>query len=199
MQMFFFSSSPTNLLSFAKQKHRLSNKIWALHHMTRATAVTQKVDTVALKAQTVLSTSVNTKVEFLLLLKNVQVTYVTMVPRVGNETLHPLGVSMGNAVSVTTVQRAPVEYIIHFFVWSLRPKHGTHPRGRSVSFPTRGTMVTFVTWDIPLHGNFELRPLGVTMGKRYTHATMLRGVQAKRKRHVLSQLYQAKGVAPVTV
>ncbi len=31
--------------------------------MNRATAVTQKVDTVALKAQTVLSTSVNNKVE----------------------------------------------------------------------------------------------------------------------------------------
>ncbi len=27
----------------------------------------------------------------------------------------------------------------------LRPKHGTQPRGRSVSFPTRGTMVTYVT------------------------------------------------------
>ncbi len=32
-----------------------------------------------------------------------RVTYVTMVPRVGNETLHPLGVAMGNAVSVTRV------------------------------------------------------------------------------------------------
>ncbi len=38
------------------------------------------------------------------------------------------------------------------------------PRGRSVSFPTRGTMVTYVTWDVPLHGNFKLRPLGATMG-----------------------------------
>ncbi len=28
---------------------------------------------------------------------------------------------------------------------SLRPKHGTQPRGRSVSFHTRGTMVTYVT------------------------------------------------------
>ncbi len=35
-----------------------------------------------------------------------------------------------------------------FFVWSLRPKHGPKPRGRSVSFPTRGTMVTYVTWDV---------------------------------------------------
>ncbi len=30
-----------------------------------------------------------------------QVTYVTMVPRVGNETLRPLGVATGNALSVT--------------------------------------------------------------------------------------------------
>ncbi len=112
-----------------------------------------------------------------------------MVPRVGNETLRPLGVAMGNALSVTrvwryickntirwpatahdvttgtTIIKGPSgEYIIHFFVWSLRPKHGPKPRGRSVSFPTRGTMVTYVTWDIPLHGNFELRPLGVAMG-----------------------------------
>ncbi len=43
--------SLTNLFSFAKQKHGLSNKIWALHHMARETAVTQKVDAVALKAQ----------------------------------------------------------------------------------------------------------------------------------------------------
>ncbi len=35
--------------------------------------------------------------------KTSQVTYVTMVPRVGNETLRPLGVAMGNVVSVTRV------------------------------------------------------------------------------------------------
>ncbi len=81
--------------------------------------------------------------------------------RVGNETLRPLGVAMGNVVSVTRVwsihtktplvgRRQPMtslparpqykgepgKYVIHFFVWSLRPKHGTAPRGRSVSFPT---------------------------------------------------------------
>ncbi len=28
--------------------------------------------------------------------------------------------------------------------FALLPKHGTQPRGRSVSFPTRGTMVTYV-------------------------------------------------------
>ncbi len=34
-------------------------------------------------------------------LKTSQVTYVTMVPRMGNETLRPLGVATGNALSVT--------------------------------------------------------------------------------------------------
>ncbi len=34
-----------------------------------------------------------------------QVTYVTMVPRMGNETLRPLGVATGNALSVTRVWR----------------------------------------------------------------------------------------------
>ncbi len=33
--------------------------------------------------------------------KTSQVTYVTMVPRMGNETLRPLGVATGNALSVT--------------------------------------------------------------------------------------------------
>ncbi len=143
-----------------------------------------------------------------------------MVPRVGNETLRPLGVALGNAVSVThvwsihtktqpvydvttgatTVQRASGSYIIHFFVWSLRPKHGTQPRGHSVSFPTQGTMVTYVTWDVPLHGNFELHPLGVTIwndipvppcwGER-------KPISCKRRE--LSQLYQAKGVVRGTV
>ncbi len=35
------------------------------------------------------------------IVKSSQVTYVTMVPRVGNETLRPLGVATGNALSVT--------------------------------------------------------------------------------------------------
>ncbi len=35
--------------------------------------------------------------------KTSQVTYVTMVPQVGNETLRPLRVAMWNAVSVTRV------------------------------------------------------------------------------------------------
>ncbi len=37
--------------------------------------------------------------------KTSQVTYVTMVPRVGNETLRPLGDTMGNASSVTRAWR----------------------------------------------------------------------------------------------
>ncbi len=37
-------------------------------------------------------------------------------------------------------------------------------------------------------------------GERYTHAAMLRGVQANvAQRRALSQMYQAKGVAPGTV
>ncbi len=71
------------------------------------------------------------------------------------------------------------------------------PRGRSVSFPTRGTMVTCVTWDVPLHGNFELRPLGVAMGNVIpTPPCWGECKPISRKRRALSQLYQAKGVAP---
>ncbi len=58
----------------------------------------------------------------------------------------------------TIIKGPPGEYIISFFVWSLHPKHGPKPRGRSVSFPTRGTMVTYVTWDVPLHGNSNCVP-----------------------------------------
>ncbi len=64
-----------------------------------------------------------------------------MIPRVGNETMHPLGVAMGKrrqrdpclkytyknitcwlataydvTTGATTVYRAPEEYIIHFFI-----------------------------------------------------------------------------------
>ncbi len=158
-------------------------------------------------------------------MKTSQVTYVTMVPRVGNETLRPLGVATGNAFSVTRVWRyickntirwpatahdvttgatrikgPPGEYIISFFVWSLRPKHGPKPRGHSVSFLTRGTMVTYVTWDVPLHGNFELRPLGVPMGNAIpTPPCWGECKPILQKRRALSQFYQAKGVAPGTI
>ncbi len=59
MRMFFFG--PVWRIFWVLQSEN-TNKIWALHHMTRETAVTQKDDAVALKARTVLSTSVNTEV-----------------------------------------------------------------------------------------------------------------------------------------
>ncbi len=129
-----------------------------------------------------------------------QVTYVTMVPRVGNETLRPLGVAMGNAVSVTCVwnihtktqpagRRQPMTSLL------ARPQYKgqrentsstslseacvrsmAHSLGDAVSLsPLRVTMVTYVTWDVPLHGNFELRSPRGCYGELYTHATMLRG------------------------
>ncbi len=61
-------------------------------------------------------------------------------------------------------------------------------------------MVTHVTWDVPLHGNFELRPLGVAMGNVIpTPPCWGECKPMSRKRRALSQLYQAKGVAPGTV
>ncbi len=146
-----------------------------------------------------------------------------MVPRVGNETLRPLGVAMGNNLSVTPVWRyicknttcwpatahdvtagattikGPLgEYPL--LRLKLRPKHGPKLRGRSVSFPTRETMVTYVTWDVLLHGNFELRHLGVAMGNAIpTPPCRAECKPISRKRRALSQLYQAKGVAPGTV
>ncbi len=51
-----------NVQTGRKAKTQASNKIWALHHVARPTAVTQKVDAVELKAQkTVLSTSIKTQ------------------------------------------------------------------------------------------------------------------------------------------
>ncbi len=50
-----------------------------------------------------ISSKPNRTMCFLSTNKTSQVTYVTMVPRVGNETLRPLGVAMGNALSVTRV------------------------------------------------------------------------------------------------
>ncbi len=40
-----------------------------------------------------------------------------------------------------------------------------HSLGDVVSrSPLGEPLVTYVTWDVPFHGNFELRPLGVAMG-----------------------------------
>ncbi len=48
---------------------------------------------------------------------------------------------------------------------------------------TQGTMVTYVSWDVPFQWNFELRFLGVALGigEWKTHSTMMRGVEAKNK------------------
>ncbi len=60
-------------------------------------------------------------------------------------------------------------------------------------------MVTYVTRDVPLHGNFELRPLGVAMGNVIpTPPCWGECKPISRKRRALSQLYP-KGVAPGTV
>ncbi len=150
------------------------------------------------------------------------VTYVTMVPRVGNETLRPLGVALRNAVSVTHVwsmdtktqlvgrrqpmtslparpqyKSAPGEYIIHLFIWSFRPKHGTMPRGRSLVPHSRNH--GYIS-NQRLSLSWELR-IEFSRGRyveRYTHVTMLRGVHAKTKANIKYQLYRAKGVSPGT-
>ncbi len=60
-------------------------------------------------------------------------------------------------------------------------------------------MVTYVTWDVPLHGNFELHPLGVATGNVIpTSPCWGECKPILRKRRALSQLYPAKGVAPGT-
>ncbi len=102
-----------------------------------------------------------------------QVTYVTMVPRVGNETLRPLGFGPCFGRKLQTKKRmmyspggpyimvAPVVtswavagqrmVFLHMYLQTrvtLKAFPIATPRGRSVSFPTRGTMVTYVTWDV---------------------------------------------------
>ncbi len=94
-----------------------------------------------------------------------------MVPQVGNETLRPLGFgpcfgrklqtkklimySPGGPFMVAPVvtswavagQRM---VFLHMYLQTrvtLKAFPVATPRGRSVSFPTRGTMVTYVTWD----------------------------------------------------
>ncbi len=101
------------------------------------------------------------------------VTYVTMVPWVGNEKLRPLGsvpcfgrklqtkkwmtyfpgvpLYCGRAGSDVIGCRRPTSGV---FVCMLQTRVTltaftiATPRGRSVSFPTQGTMVTYVTWDV---------------------------------------------------
>ncbi len=101
-----------------------------------------------------------------------QVTCVTIVPRIGNETLRPLGCvpCFGRKlqtkkwmmcppgvpyISVTLVVTswavAGQQVVFLYFMLQARVTLTTFPiatpRGRSVSFPIRGTMVTYVTWD----------------------------------------------------
>ncbi len=148
-----------------------------------------------------------------------------MVPRVGNETLRPLGFGPCFGRKLQTkklmmyspggpfIMVAPVVtswavagqwmVFLHMYLQTrvtLKAFPVATPRGRSVSFPTRGTMVTYVTWDVPLHGNFELRPLGVATGNVIpTPPCWGECKPISRKRRALSQLYQAKGVAPGTI
>ncbi len=53
--------------------------------------------------ETLQSLGVENPEDFQYIQETSQVTYVTMVPRMGNETLRPLGVATGNALSVTRV------------------------------------------------------------------------------------------------
>ncbi len=128
-----------------------------------------------------------------------------MVPRVGNETLRPLGVAIGERRQRDPCLKHTYIKICKYVGRRLpmtslpaRPQYKgrrentsfdssseacvrsmAHSLGDAVSrSPLRGTVVIYVTCDVPLHGNFELRPLGVAIGERYTHATMLRRAQA---------------------
>ncbi len=60
------------------------------------------------------------------------------------------------------------------------------------------SQVTYLT-IVPPSGEQDTASSGGHYRERYTHATMLRGVQAKTKVSIKYQLYQAKGVAPGTV
>ncbi len=120
-------------------------------------------------------------------LKTSQVTYVTMVPR-GNETLRRG--ALGNAISDVQL------WIICVISQNWRPdvrcgwrhdqvmcsrrqllgmKHsssrdaGSMALRRSVSFP-RGTMVSYVTWDVP---HREHRAASRRFGERDVHATRI--------------------------
>ncbi len=92
-----------------------------------------------------------------------------MVPRVGNETLRPLGFGAmlrtqasdeeaddvfarpslycGRAGSDVMGCRRPTDGVFSYVSSGTSHAGGVlvSPRGRSVSFPTRGTMVTYVT------------------------------------------------------
>ncbi len=122
-----------------------------------------------------------------------QVTYVTMVPRVGNETLRPLGFGpcFGRKLQTKKLMmyspgdpfimvepgsdvmgcRRPTDGVFTYVSSDTSHAGGVNPvatpRGRSVSFPTRGTMVTYVPemiivmflLDSPSNGTHSLQSI----------------------------------------
>ncbi len=145
-----------------------------------------------------------------------QVTYVTMVPRVGNETLRPLGVATGNALSVTrsedTYEKTPPVGRRQPMT-SLPAYHNISAAGRihhqllhlklasEAWLKAQGTQCL-----IPHSGNhgyirnlrrspsweLELRPLGVATGNVIpTSPCWGECKPISQKRRALSQLYPA--------
>ncbi len=115
--------------------------------------------------------------------KSSQVTHVTMVPRVGNETLRPLGVATGNALSVTRSEdtyektppvgrRQPMTSLpayhnisaagrIHHQLLRLKlaSEAWLKAQGTQCLVPHSGNHgYIYVTWDVPLHGNSNCVP-----------------------------------------
>ncbi len=135
-----------------------------------------------------------------------------MVPRVGNETLRPLGVAMGNAVSVTRVwsihiKTPPVGWRQPMTSLPARPQYKGRRENTSSTSSSEACVRSMahslgdaVSRGSFLHGNFELRPLGVAMGNDIpTPPCWGERKPISCKRRALSQLHQAKGVVPGTV
>ncbi len=128
-----------------------------------------------------------------------QVTYVTMVPRVGNETLRPLGVATGNALSVT---RSEDTYEKNTTCWPATAHDVTtgvpqykcrredtssassseacvrsmaQSPGDAVRVPMKGNVSGYVCNHGSPSGEQDT---ACRYGERYTHFTMLRGMQA---------------------
>ncbi len=145
-----------------------------------------------------------------------QVTYVTMVPRVGNETLRPLGVATGNALSVTrsedTYEKTPPVGRRQPMT-SLPAYHNISAAGR-IHHQLLRLKLAFEAWLkaqgtqclVPHSGNhgyirnlrrspsweLELRPLGVATGNVIpTSPCWGECKPISQKRRALSQLYPA--------
>ncbi len=156
-------------------------------------------------------------------LRTSQVTYVTMVPRVGNETLRPLGVATGNALSVTrsedTYEKTPPVGRRQPMT-SLPACHNISAAGRKHHQLLRLKLASEAWLEaqgmqclVPHSGNhgyirnlrrspsweLELRPLGVATGNVIpTSPCWGECKPISQKRRAPSQLYPAKGVAPGT-